>query len=87
MVPGSELKNIVVLLDFQLVLLYYSLLHEGLDPNAFRCQDKNIDILGEDRNIRLQPFGRGSLWGTIRESGAGRIEHRTWEGPTRKSAE
>jgi hypothetical protein len=44
--PDSEtFKNIVVLLAFQLVLLYYSILPKVVARNAFRCQDKNIDIL------------------------------------------
>jgi len=38
-------KNIVVLLAFRLVLLYYFTPTEGLAPNALLCQDKNIDIL------------------------------------------
>ena len=64
------MKNIVVLLDFQLVLLYYSLLHEGLDPNAFRCQDKNIDILRGNRKVWL--LTRSEV-----QSGGGRGNSRT----------
>jgi hypothetical protein len=37
----KAIKNIVLLLVFPLVLLYYSTLHEGLVPNTFRCQEKN----------------------------------------------
>src|SRR5580700_7783466 len=38
-------RNIVVLVASALVLLYYSTLHECLSVSAFRCQEKNIDIL------------------------------------------
>jgi hypothetical protein len=46
-IPFSRnIRNIVVLRAFQLVLLYYFTLRKVLARNTFCCQDKNIDILG-----------------------------------------
>src|ERR1022692_13659 len=39
-------QNIAILLALRLVLSHYSVLPNGLAPSPFRCQDKNIDILG-----------------------------------------
>jgi hypothetical protein len=40
-----DIRNIVVLRAFQLVLLYYFTLSKVLDVKALHCQEKNIDIL------------------------------------------
>jgi hypothetical protein len=59
-----DIRNIVVLRAFQLVLLYYFMLSEVLDVNTLYCQDKNIDIL-KGRPAHQFPDTRVDDWDTI----------------------
>jgi hypothetical protein len=56
-IPQLDIRNIVVLRAFQLVLLYYFMLSEVLDLNTLYCQDKNIDILKGYPGYRFSMLG------------------------------